>query len=147
MTRNNARDTTWFPSDVSIVAVDSAWHTKRPRGRKRKFITDLMGAGEANAARTSTTTTATRGSMGNCGISACRCAFSYLREIPRARVYGTKAPRRPYSLPRGFEIGSRFPLVSAITVEITGDSISRWMAATTRGVAMFPRAYGIYVPT
>lgn len=134
---NNARNTTLFSSDISIVTADPAWHIRpavqnRPRGRKRKLVIIAAKGGfnrqrEADAAWTSTT----RSGMGNCGISACRCAIFISREIPRVRLRNEGAAR---SLPRGFEIGS-LPPASAITVEITGDSISRWMAAT-RGVAV-----------
>lgn len=89
---------------------------------------DLIGR-EANAAWTS----ATRCGMGNCGIIRLVDAHFHI-SWDSTRAF-TEWRRRSRSLPRGFEIGS-LPLACAITVEITGDSISRWMAAT-RGVAVY----------
>lgn len=56
------------------------------------------------------------------------------RKIPRVRLR-LRNEGAACSLPCGFEIGS-LPPASAITIEITGDSISRWMAAA-RGVAVY----------
>lgn len=61
------------------------------------------------------------------------------REIPRERLRNEGAAR---SLPRGFEIGS-LPPASAITVEITGDSIFPVDGSDERCRGVFPHVFSL----